>query len=120
MQPAQREEARAWTAAVFCLATVHRPEAWPAHCSVLPSMSVKCQNKSICKGNRLSLEYDGWEKPPLGFTRWSLGHLWNSWYTKGNKNDSGVDDTCDLEFSYLSLKFHPIRLRLLEMAQPGP
>lgn len=61
-----------------CLAMVHQPEARPAHCSGLSSTSVKCQSKSICKGNRPSLESGGWEKPPLGFTRWSLGHLWES------------------------------------------
>lgn len=65
--PAQRENTRAWTAvALSCLAMVHRPRAWPAQCSVLLSTSVKCQNKSICKGNRLSLECDGRENSPLG------------------------------------------------------
>lgn len=49
----------------------YSPPAWgtASALSVLPSTSVKCQNKSICKGNRLSLECDGQEKSSLGHSQ---------------------------------------------------
>lgn len=49
-----------------------RPEAWPAHCSGLPSPSVKCQSRSTCKGNKPSSGPGGQELQPCT----SQGGVW--------------------------------------------